>query len=106
VNGFAAFHVIGAIFDKVYPDGGTLDPPREHGIQTVTVPSGGATIVEFVTPVPGTLTAIDHNLSRVYFKGLGQVINVEGPPNREIYDVLGPARTTPGVRNTIPRRLP
>jgi nitrite reductase (NO-forming) len=90
VNGFAAFHVIGAIFDKVYPDGGTLDPPREQGIQTVTVPTGGATIVEFITPVPGTLTAVDHNLSRVSFKGLGQVINVEGSPNPEIYEILGP----------------
>ncbi|HXE52605.1 MAG TPA: multicopper oxidase domain-containing protein, partial [Tepidisphaeraceae bacterium] len=39
VNGFAAFHVIGAIFDTVYPDGGTSDGPREHGIQTVTVPA-------------------------------------------------------------------
>jgi hypothetical protein len=32
---------------------------------------GGATIVEFLTPVPGRLTAVDHNLSRVYFKRLG-----------------------------------
>jgi nitrite reductase (NO-forming) len=88
VNGFAAFHVIGAIFDKVYPDGGTLDAPREHGIQTVTVPAGGATIVEFVAPVPGKLTAVDHNLSRDYFKGLGQVINVQGSASPEIYESL------------------
>lgn len=88
VNGFAAFHVIGAIFDTVYTDGDTLDPPREHGVQTVTVPAGGSTVVEFTAPVPGKLTAVDHNLSRDYFKGLGQVINVEGPANREIYESL------------------
>jgi nitrite reductase (NO-forming) len=90
VNGWSAFHVIGAIFDKVYPDGGTADGRVEHGIQTVTVPVGGATIVEFVPPVPGKLTAVDHNLSRVAFKGLGQVINVVGPPNKELYEALGP----------------
>lgn len=95
VNGFAAFHVIGAIFDKVYPDGGTSDAPREHGIQTVTVPAGGATIVEFVAPVPGKLTAVDHNLSRDFFKGLGQVINVVGAPNHEIYESLTPAGGPP-----------
>ncbi len=106
VNGFAAFHVIGAIFDKVYPDGGTLDPPREHGIQTVTVPSGGAAIVEFVTPVPGTLTAVDHNLSRDYFKGLGQVINVEGSPNPEIYQVVGPTPATCAVEKVVPKSVP
>jgi nitrite reductase (NO-forming) len=88
VNGWSAFHVIGAIFDKVYQDGGTLDAPAEHGIQTVSVPVGGATIVEFVPPVPGKLTCVDHNLSRVCFKGLAQVIQVEGKANPEIYEAL------------------
>lgn len=95
VNGFAAFHVIGAVFDAVYPDGGTMDPPREHGIQTVTVPAGGATIVEFIAPVPGHLTAVDHNLSRDFFKGLGQVINVEGPANPELYQSLSSPSAQP-----------
>lgn len=91
VNGYAAFHVIGAIFDTVYPDGGTLEGPREHGIQTVNVPAGGASIVEFLAPVPGRLTAVDHNLSRDFFKGLGQVINVTGPANPELYESLTPS---------------
>jgi nitrite reductase (NO-forming) len=102
VNGFSAFHVIGAIFDRVYQDGGTLDEPRQHGIQTVTIPVGGASIVEFVTPIPGTLTAVDHNLSRVYFKGLGQVILVEGVPNAEIYERIERAsRTTAPAADTF-----
>jgi nitrite reductase (NO-forming) len=102
VNGFSAFHVIGAIFDTVYQDGGTLDAPRQHGIQTVTIPVGGASIVEFVTPIPGTLTAVDHNLSRVYFKGLGQVILVEGVPNAEIYERIERAsRTTAPAADTF-----
>ncbi|HWB55019.1 MAG TPA: multicopper oxidase domain-containing protein [Tepidisphaeraceae bacterium] len=89
VNGTCAFHVIGTIFDKVYPGGGTLNSPIERGIQTVNVPPGGGTIVEFVSPVPGTLIAVDHNLSRVCFKGLGQTFNVIGPPNPEIYESIG-----------------
>lgn len=113
VNGFAAFHVIGAIFDKVYADGGTSDAPREHGIQTVTVPAGGATIVEFVAPVPGKLTAVDHNLSRM-FKGIGQVINVVGASNHEIYEMLPPAgeplpdheTPMPGIASSTPRAKP
>jgi nitrite reductase (NO-forming) len=89
VNGWCAFHVIGAIFDKVYQDGNLLDPPAGHGVQTVNVPVGGATVVEFVAPVPGVLTAVDHNLSRVAFKGTSQVINVVGAPNREIFEAIG-----------------
>jgi nitrite reductase (NO-forming) len=103
VNGIAAIHVIGAVFDTVYQDGGTLDPPRGHGIQTVTVPVGGATIVEFVTPVPGTLTAIDHNFSRVQFKGLGQQIVVKGPSNPELYESIVPGAPT-AARERMPER--
>jgi hypothetical protein len=29
---------------------------------------------------------VDHNLSRVFFKGLGQVIEVEGKANPELYE--------------------
>jgi nitrite reductase (NO-forming) len=89
VNGTSAFHVIGAIFDKVYPDAGLLNAPVSRGVQTVTIPVGGASIVEFVSPVPGTLTAVDHNLSRVFFKGLAQVFQVEGKPNAELYESSG-----------------
>jgi len=38
------FHVVGAIFDKVYLDGNTDRPLR--GIQTVTVPAGGGAVFE------------------------------------------------------------
>ena len=56
----SSFHVIGAIFDRIYRDGGLLDPPA-HGIQTVLVPPGGATIVEIKTLVPGTFTLVRYN---------------------------------------------
>ena len=42
-NYTSSFHIIGEIFDKVYPFGGLKTPPLE-GIQTVTVALGGAVI--------------------------------------------------------------
>ena len=56
----SSFHVIGTIFDRIYRDGGLLDPPA-HGIQTALVPPGGATIVEINTLVPGTFTLVRCN---------------------------------------------
>ena len=53
-NYTSSFHVIGEIFDRVYNLGDVLSPPG-RGIQTVTVPAGGATIVEFKLDVPGNL---------------------------------------------------
>jgi nitrite reductase (NO-forming) len=58
-NYTSSFHVIGEIFDKVYNMGGTTTPPSE-GIQTVTVPAGGAVITEFKLDVPGNYTLVDH----------------------------------------------
>ena len=48
-NFTSAFHVIGEMFDKVYNLGGVLSEPLK-GIQTVTVPPGGAVITEFEAP--------------------------------------------------------
>ena len=63
-NYTSSFHVIGEIFDKVYMLGGLQTSPLE-GIQTVTVPAGGAVITEFKTKVPGNYTLLDHAIARV-----------------------------------------
>ena len=82
-NYTSSFHVIGEIFDKVYLLGGTTSAPLE-GIQTVSVPAGGAVIVEFKLDVPGNYTLVDHALARLE-RGLVGVLHVEGPPNPDIY---------------------
>ena len=82
-NFTSSFHVIGTIFDKVYLFGGVLTEPLE-GIQTVSVPPGGAVIAEFKAKVPGNYTLVDHALARAE-RGLVGILNVEGPPNPEIY---------------------
>jgi nitrite reductase (NO-forming) len=82
-NYTSSFHVIGEIFDKVYMLGGTTTAPLE-GIQTVTVPAGGAVITEFKLDVPGNYTLVDHALARME-RGLVGVLHVEGPANPDIF---------------------
>jgi nitrite reductase (NO-forming) len=83
-NYTSSFHVIGEIFDKVYTLGGVQSPPLE-GIQTVTVPAGGAVIAEFKLHVPGNYTLVDHALARAE-RGLVGILHVEGPPNPDVYN--------------------
>ncbi|CAM5472298.1 Cell division protein FtsP [Afipia felis] len=83
-NFTSSFHVIGEIFDKVYNFGGVISPPLE-GIQTVTVPPGGAVITEFKLDVPGGYTLVDHALSRAE-RGLAGLLVVEGEPNPDIFN--------------------
>jgi nitrite reductase (NO-forming) len=56
-----------------------------EGIQTVTVPPGGAVITEFKPSVPGNYTLVDHALTRAE-RGLVGILSVEGPANPEIYN--------------------
>ena len=77
-----SFHVIGAIFDTVYPEGGSAPT---HNIQTTVVPPGGAAIVEFKATVPGMFTIVDHSLFRAFNKGAMGTIKVEGTDDRVVY---------------------
>src|SRR5262249_61595807 len=86
-----AFDVIGGIFDRVYSFGDLQSPPA-RGVQTTTVPAGGAAIVEFKLDVPGNYMLVDHALSRAE-RGLIGFLQVEGPPNPEIFD----GKVDPGV---------
>ncbi|WP_207461536.1 copper-containing nitrite reductase [Azospirillum sp. SYSU D00513] len=78
----SSFHVIGEIFDHVY-NMGDLESAPAKGVQTVTVPPGGATMVEFKVDYPGTYALVDHALSRAT-KGLIGHLVVEGPANDDI----------------------
>jgi nitrite reductase (NO-forming) len=71
VSKVSSFHVIGEIFDTVYPEGGT---PAQHNIQTTVIPAGGATIVEFTVDVPGTYKLVDHALARLNKGAVAELI--------------------------------
>lgn len=84
VNLVSSFHVIGEIFDKVYPEGAIGSEPHKN-VQSTIVPAGGATITEFGLEVPGNYILVDHALSRLD-RGAWGTIKVEGPENKEIFD--------------------
>jgi nitrite reductase (NO-forming) len=69
---FSAFHVIGALFDRVYIEG---NPANELvGIQTWTVPPGGGATFELVIPEPGLYPFVTHSFA---YTGLGAVGLIE-----------------------------
>ena len=90
VGGFlpSSFHVIGEIFDRVYPESAS-EPIRN--VQTTLVPAGGAAIVEFTVQVPGRYLLVDHTLPRVFDKGAVGYLEVEGPDAPEIFSGTGGA---------------
>ena len=85
----SSFHVIGEIFDKVYPLG-SFTSPVVKDVQTVTVAPGGATAVEFKLDYPGRYIIVDHALSRLE-RGLAGFLIVEGPADKEIFEAGSPA---------------
>jgi nitrite reductase (NO-forming) len=78
----SSFHIIGEIFDTVYPEGGTTP---SHNVQTTVIPPGGAAIVELQTQVPGTYILVDHALFRAFNKGTLGMLKVDGPSDVAIY---------------------
>ncbi|HET9114392.1 MAG TPA: copper-containing nitrite reductase, partial [Burkholderiales bacterium] len=81
-NLVSSFHIIGQIFDSVNVEGGTL---INHNVQTTLIPSGGASIIEMHTLVPGTFLLVDHSITRAFMQGaLGQLV-VNGPVAPGIY---------------------
>ena len=62
------FHIIGAIFDNLYPDGAILNPPLKN-VQTTTIAPGSAVMIEFTARTPGKYLLVDHSLTRAIDKG-------------------------------------
>jgi nitrite reductase (NO-forming) len=81
-NLVSSFHVIGEIFDRVQPEGGTH--PQEN-VQTTLIPAGGAAIVEFHLEVPGSYVMVDHSIFRAFNKGALAILKVDGAENEAIY---------------------
>ncbi len=79
----SSFHVIGEIFDKVWPEGGMKFV--QENVQTTMVPSGGSAILQFKMDVPGTYVLVDHSLSRAFNKGALGMLKATGPEDRLVY---------------------
>lgn len=63
-----AFHVIGALFDHVYPDGNPTN--RLNGMQTYNIPPGGGAMFELTIPDEGLYPFVTHSFA---YTGLGSV---------------------------------
>jgi nitrite reductase (NO-forming) len=101
----SSFHVIGAIFDKVYTEGGTH---TQENVQTTVVPAGGSSIVEFTVMVPGSYALVDHAIFRAFNKGAVGMLKVDGEPSPQIYSGLQvdttyvPGQVSPPVAAAAP----
>lgn len=84
VNLSSSFHVIGEIFDAVYPEASLTSAPHTD-VQTTLVPAGGATVTEFRLDVPGNYILVDHALARVDKGAWGKLI-VSGEERLDIFD--------------------
>jgi nitrite reductase (NO-forming) len=88
-NLISSFHVIGEIFDRVWPEASLPGDPRRN-VQTTLIPAGGAAIVELKVELPGRYLLVDHSISRAMDKGaLGSLV-VTGDAPRGIFRALTP----------------
>jgi copper-containing nitrite reductase len=75
-NATSSLHVVGEIFTRDFQFGSLQSPPIE-GVQTASVPAGGAAILELKMSQPGQFNIMDHAMARMG-KGLVATINVRG----------------------------
>lgn len=87
-NFTSSFHVIGEIFDRAYAFGSLTAAPLTD-VQTISVPPGGAVMVEFDVEYPGHYVLVDHALSRLE-RGLVGMLHVQGAADPSIFKE-GPA---------------
>jgi nitrite reductase (NO-forming) len=81
-NFTSSFHLIGGMFDHVWESASLRAQPLTD-VQTISVPPGGATVVDFKIPRAGRFTLVDHALSRLE-RGLVGYLIVDGPENDDM----------------------
>jgi copper-containing nitrite reductase len=94
-NATSSLHMVGEIFTRYYAFGSLTSPPLT-GIQTTSIPPGGAAIVELKASMPGKFTMMDHAISRME-KGNMAILQVKGPENSALMHA-GPASPAEGAQ--------
>jgi nitrite reductase (NO-forming) len=79
----SSFHLIGEIFENVYPEGSST--ASEHNVQTTSIPAGGAAVVEFGVETPGDYVLVDHAIFRAFNKGTLGMMTVTGTDAPKVY---------------------
>lgn len=100
VNQISSFHVIGEIFDTVYPEGAMGEGSAKFkNVQTTAVLPGGSAIVEFTVDVPGKFLLVDHALARMNM-GAWAVLEVTGDKKPDIFSQVPNAYKINSGENT------
>ncbi|MBS0433118.1 MAG: multicopper oxidase domain-containing protein [Proteobacteria bacterium] len=73
---WSSFHVIGGIFDKVYPGGDAAD--AIHGVSTYSVGPGAGAIFDITLDQPGNYVFVDHDMAHAIIGAQG-VLQVGNP---------------------------
>ncbi|MGH7653461.1 MAG: multicopper oxidase domain-containing protein [Gemmatimonadaceae bacterium] len=68
-NLWTSFHVIGSMFNKVYPDGDAAH--ALSNVSTYTVGPGAGAIFDLVIPKPGKYAFVDHDMAHLMIGALG-----------------------------------
>lgn len=76
-SGTSSFHVIGAIFDRVWLEGHPFNEMR--GMQTILLGASGSATMDFIVPEEGKYTLIDHEFADAEKGATGTLI--AGPRN-------------------------
>jgi nitrite reductase (NO-forming) len=91
----SSFHVVGAIFDRVWIEG---NPDNQfRGMQTVLLGSSSSAIVEFIVPEAGQYVMVDHHFANASQGAIG-LVDAGGPKSEEHGDIEHhniPATATP-----------
>jgi nitrite reductase (NO-forming) len=93
---WSSFHVIGAIFDDVYPDGDAAHALT--GVSTYTVGPGAGSVFDLVIPEPGHYPFVDHSFAHLMIGAVG-VLDVQGPGGAT-------AAATPPISQAAPPSAP
>jgi nitrite reductase (NO-forming) len=93
-NLWTSFHVIGSMFDKVYPDADASH--ALSGVSTYTVGPGAGVVFDVVIPRPGKYAFVDHDMAHIMVGALG-VIDVRPVGSSR---VAGPVAATPALDTT------
>jgi copper-containing nitrite reductase len=104
-NATSSFHVVGEIFSHYFQFGSLTSPPI-NGVQTASVPAGGAAILELTAAMPGKFAFMDHAMARMP-KGLMGALVVMGQQTANLMHA-GPADAsgTDVAAATVPQAPP
>ncbi len=101
-NLWSAFHVIGGIFAKVYPDGNPAD--ALSGVSTYSIAPGAGVVLDLTLPKAGHYPFVDHSMAHAVKGAIGvfDVRSADGSPAEKPVITDAPAPTGTVAAATAP----